>query len=121
MMAAESLVDNLLAIGLIEPDIITEGVHGQTHTINSQHFGEEFVRRYKLAQAGVPSVPSLPANLASSGVVSGTVNNGAGVVAGGGSGAGGWSEVAKRTPATQAQNDSLASFKVVTGKKKSKK
>ncbi|CAD0093165.1 unnamed protein product [Aureobasidium mustum] len=80
-------------------------VHSVSHTIDSRHFAEEFIRRRKLADKGLVDTtkPASPAAAASQ--------------------AGGWSEVAKKNAASlpkQEPKDELnnGSFKVVPNKKK---
>lgn len=86
-------------------DIVTEAVHSVSNTIDSRHYAEEFIRRRKLADKGlvdsVAAKTSSPAN-ASVGQQ------------------GGWSEVAKKGPATkEVKDDGVGTnFKVVAAKKK---
>jgi PERQ amino acid-rich with GYF domain-containing protein len=100
MALVESFVDNLTVLPL-EPDIITEAVHIQSNTIDSRHFAEEFIRRRKLADRGIadpaPALP-MPSTAASASTT------------------GGWSEVAKKSPA--AQQETQGNFKVVASKKR---
>lgn len=79
-----------------------------TSTImDGRHFGEEYVRRKKLAEKGVAEKQKPE-------------------VAAGSSSGGGWSEVAKKssapTPIAKDEGSSQpAGFKIVSGKKKGKK
>jgi PERQ amino acid-rich with GYF domain-containing protein len=103
-LSAESFVENLLAIGSQDPLLITEAVHQASQTINSKHFADEFVKRYKPAaqatQQDTPPVPSLP-----------PVTNGA-------ASTGVWNEVVKKSPASNAPADNSGNFKVVSKRKK---
>ena len=101
---ADEFVTNLLSFPS-ELEIVTEAVHSVSHTIDSRHFAEEFIRRRKLADKGLVDTtkPASPAAAASQ--------------------AGGWSEVAKKNAASvpkQEPKDELnnGSFKVVPNKKK---
>jgi PERQ amino acid-rich with GYF domain-containing protein len=102
---ADEFVNNLLSFPS-ELEIVTEAVHSVSHTIDSRHFAEEFIRRRKLADKGLVDTtkPASPAAGASQ--------------------AGGWSEVAKKNassvPKQQEPKDELnnGSFKVVPNKKK---
>lgn len=100
---ADEFVNNLLSFPS-ELEIVTEAVHSVSHTIDSRHFAEEFIRRRKLADKGLVDTtkPASPAAAASQ--------------------AGGWSEVAKKNAAVPKQEpkDDLnnGSFKVVPNKKK---
>lgn len=78
-------------------------MHSVSHTIDSRHFAEEFIRRRKLADKGLidNTKPASPASVAG--------------------GSGGWSEVAKKNPSKQEPKQEelgSASFKVVATKKK---
>jgi PERQ amino acid-rich with GYF domain-containing protein len=78
-----------------EASIIAEGVYANSQLIDGRRFAEEFIRRKKLAEKGiVESATNDP------------------------KGSGGWSEVAKKGP---QKEDPATGFKVVPGKKKSKK
>lgn len=98
-------------------DMITEAVHGVSHTIDSRHFAEEFLRRKKLAEKGVVehSAPKSTASPAAGGAANG---------------ASGWSEVAKKGPGVAAgsgkeaaarESESNGAFRVVPAKKKGKR
>lgn len=82
-------------------EIITEAVHAVSSTIDSRHFAEEFIRRKRLADKGLidTAVPksASPAN--------------------GASGAGGWSEVAKKS-GKEPPKDDLSGFAVKQTKKR---
>lgn len=87
-------------------EIIVETVHSVSHTVDSRHFAEEFMRRRKLADKGIIDT-------------SHSASPGAGVekkAAGGGE----WSEVAKKGPQVQAKEEPN-SFRVVAAKKKGAK
>ncbi|EMC96756.1 hypothetical protein BAUCODRAFT_34149 [Baudoinia panamericana UAMH 10762] len=113
-ISAEDFVATLAELGT-DKDMITEAVHGASNTIDSRHFAEEFLRRKKLADKGMMDLP--PKSASPHG---GSMN---------GSGAGGWSEVAKKGPGRQESGgvgagvggESNGSFKVVAAKKKSGK
>ena len=99
---ADEFVNNLLSFPS-ELEIVTEAVHSVSHTIDSRHFAEEFIRRRKLADKGLVDTTK-PASPAATGQ------------------AGGWSEVAKKNASVPKQEpkDELndGSFKVVPTKKK---
>ncbi|THX55352.1 hypothetical protein D6D06_04937 [Aureobasidium pullulans] len=105
-VTADEFVSNLLSFPS-ELEIVTEAVHSVSHTIDSRHFAEEFIRRRKLADKGLidTTKPASPAAGQS----------------------GGWSEVAKKNAASSATKqepkDDLnnGSFKVVPTKKKGSK
>jgi len=85
-----------------EIDLITESVHSASHTLDSRHFAEEFIRRRKQAEKGIFDHTASP-------VVSKPS-------------AGDWSEVAKKggqqQPAASLDN---AGFKIIQTKKKAGK
>ena len=87
-----------------EVEIISDSVYASSQTLDGRRFAEEFVRRRKLADKGV-------VELAANGALD--------VGADSKSGAGGWSEVAKKGPAPKEESN--AAFKVVATKKKSKR
>lgn len=89
-----------------EQDLITEAVHGVSNTIDSRHFGEEFIRRKKLADKGVVE-SSFPKSASPH-------------VTADGQAGGGWSEVAKKGPSKEAPKEEAANgnFKIVPTKKK---
>jgi PERQ amino acid-rich with GYF domain-containing protein len=109
---AEDFVSSLLSFPA-DAELITESVHSASHTLDSRHFAEEFLRRRKLAEKGIFD----ERNTASP--------------AGNQSGGSGWSEVAKKGGQSaqqqqqqqQQQQASLDSgaFKVVPSKKKGKR
>ncbi|KAF2760596.1 hypothetical protein EJ05DRAFT_484306 [Pseudovirgaria hyperparasitica] len=89
----------------MEVDFITETVHSVSKTIDSRHFAEEYLKRYKLAQKGIIESSS-PSNESKSAE----------------SGKGGWSEVAKKGgSAAPAKEEPAVNFKVVASKKKGTK
>ena len=118
-------VDNLLQLGT-DPTVLTEAVHASSQTIDSRHFAEEFIRRRKLADKGISaenSVPALPpgaATLAATATAAAAAASSSSSLSGGVASApgGGWSEVAKKNPASAVQEGGLGSFKVVQAKKK---
>jgi PERQ amino acid-rich with GYF domain-containing protein len=107
-LTADEFVSSLLTFPA-DAELITESVHSASHTLDSRHFAEEFLRRRKLADKGIIDErnTSSPAE-----------NKAAGS---------GWSEVAKKggaaTAAQQQQQQPLDSsnFKVVAAKKKAKR
>ncbi|KAK3670376.1 kinesin-like protein [Recurvomyces mirabilis] len=115
-ISAEDFVETLSVLGT-DRDMITEAVHGVSHTIDSRHFAEEFLRRKKLAEKGVVEL-SAPKSTASP-------------AAGAANGASGWSEVAKKGPAgvgggvgkegSGKEGESNGAFRVVPAKKKGKR
>ena len=118
-------VDNLLQLGT-DPTVLTEAVHASSQTIDSRHFAEEFIRRRKLADKGISAenaVPALPpgaATLAATATAAAAAASSSSSLSGGVASApgGGWSEVAKKNPASAVQEGGLGSFKVVQAKKK---
>lgn len=101
--AVEEFVQGLL-IFPNELDVITEAVHSVSHTLDSRHFAEEFLRRRALAEKGKME-PAL-----SSGSLSTHANGGKGA-------GGGWSEVARKGPVNAPKEDANP-FKIVAAKKK---
>ena len=90
-----------------DADIIAEGIHANSTTLDSRRFAEEFVRRRKLADQG--KIP--PDSVAAFGY-----NQASNV------GSGGWSSV----PSGRSDNEGRGEgkkegFQVVGGKKKGKK
>ncbi|USW53425.1 Putative GYF domain-containing protein [Septoria linicola] len=98
-----SVEDFVSGLFNLPPDneIITEAVHAVSSTIDSRHFAEEFIRRKRLADKGLidTAVPksASPAN--------------------GASGAGGWSEVAKKS-GKEPPKDDLSGFAMKQTKKR---
>lgn len=90
----------------METDLITEAVHSASSTMDSRHFADEFIKRRALADKGKTQPPS--------------GSSATGQLASEGKGAGGWSEVASRKPATTAtpKDDGASGFKIVPSKKK---
>ena len=118
-MTADEFVSNLVAFPS-EIDILTEAVHSVSTTLDSRHFATEFVRRRKLADKGVV----VDAAAGSAGGAGGSgAGSSAGSVGHGQGGASGWSEVAKKGPASKEAREDMSggNFKVVAGKKKGKK
>jgi len=93
----------------LDQSMISDAVYAYSTTMDGRHFAEEFVRRKKLADKGV--VERQPAALTGSD--------------GKNTGNGGWSEVAKKGGSVSAPRDDAnvpgSQFKVVPGRKKSKK
>ncbi|KIX06377.1 uncharacterized protein Z518_04353 [Rhinocladiella mackenziei CBS 650.93] len=89
-----------------EIEIISDSVYASSQTLDGRRFAEEFVRRRKLADKGIVEPAANGAQPA------GADSKGAG---------GGWSEVAKKGPATNVKEESNAAFKVVATKKKGKR
>ena len=89
-------------------ELIKEGVHGNSETVNAQHFAEEFVRRRRLADKGIIESASSTGTSSSPGAPNDVKTDG------------GWSAVAKKgnTPTAKEEN---SPFKVVASKKKGKK
>lgn len=88
--------------------MIADAVYAYSTTMDGRHFGEEFVRRKKLADKGV--IEKQPAAGAP-----GDAKN---------SGNGGWNEVAKKGTGSTHRDDANVpggQFKVVPGRKKGKK
>src|SRR6201996_3095222 len=119
LSVVNGFVDNLLQLGT-DPTILTEAVHASSQTIDSRHFTEEFIRRRKLADKGISAdnpVPALPpgaATLAAAATAAAAAASSSSSLSGGVASApgGGWSEVAKKNPASAVQEGGLGSFKV---------
>lgn len=88
-----------------EIEIISDSVYASSQTLDGRRFAEEFVRRRKLADKGIvePATNGAPAGGPDS------------------KSSGGWSEVAKKGPATAPKEENNAAFKVVATKKKGKR
>lgn len=105
IFVADNFVDMLFTIGLDDPDIVTEAVHGVSNTLNSRRFADDLVRRRQLAEKGILAQDSTPPPPLP-----------------GSSSTGGWNEVAKKgTAASQEPAHSPSNFKVVAAKKKGRK
>ncbi|UKZ80419.1 hypothetical protein TrVFT333_008178 [Trichoderma virens FT-333] len=95
-----------LAVLPLDTGLIADAVYANSTTMDGRHFAEEYVRRKKLAEKGVVEKQTQAESKASSS-------------------GGGWSEVAKKSGATQSRESEAsiqsADFKVVPGRKKSKK
>lgn len=86
-------------------------MHSASHTLDSRHFAEEFLRRRKLADKGIIDNTSTASPSDTK------------------AGGGGWSEVAKKGPSSQQQQQQQqqqtpldsGNFKVVAAKKKTGK
>jgi PERQ amino acid-rich with GYF domain-containing protein len=101
----DEFVQTLLLLPL-EMEIISDSVYAHSQTLDGRRFAEEFVRRRKLADKGIVD----PAT-------NGTTPTSATDTKSGG----GWSEVAKKGPASAAKEDTNSAFKVVAAKKKGKR
>lgn len=91
-----------------EAGIIADCVYANSELMDGRRFGEEFIRRKKLAEKGV-------VELANTGAT------GFSTAGGNSSTVGGWSEVAKKGPPKVEEPLSAPGFKVVPGKKKGRK
>lgn len=113
MSDQHTLVDAFASILLgfpLDASILAEAVYANSKTMDGNHFGEEFVRRKKLADRGIVEKQPTPAP-------GGDIKNNA---------SGGWNEVAKKGSGSVAVGKDEASmpggqFKVVPGRKKGKK
>ena len=102
-----------------EADIIADSVYSASQVLDGRRIAEEFVRRRKAADKGIVMDAGAGTN--------GSVSADAGVKSG--EGGGGWSEVAKKGPASAAvaggekgqEAGGREEFKVVAGKKKGKR
>jgi len=97
-------VDNFVGMIVDFPtdiELLAEAVYGSSETLDGRRFAEEFIRRRRLADKGiVEDNKAVPASENKSGN-------------------GGWSEVAKKGPATAPKEDATAAgFKVVSKKPK---
>lgn len=91
-----------------EAGLIADAVYANSQLMDGRRFGDEFIRRKKLAEKGI--VESATGGATGFSTAGG---NNAGVV-------GGWSEVAKKGP-PKVEEQSVAGFRVVPGKKKGRK
>lgn len=95
-----------LAVLPLDTGLIADAVYANSTTMDGRHFAEEYVRRKKLAEKGVVEKQTQAESKASSA-------------------SGGWNEVAKKSSAAQPRESEAsmqsADFKVVPGRKKSKK
>ena len=108
-MLTERIVDEFVQTLLLLPletEIISDSVYAHSQTLDGRRFAEEFVRRRKLADKGV--VDPAPNGTTPT---SATDNKSGG----------GWSEVAKKGPASAAKDETTSAFKVVAAKKKGKR
>lgn len=88
-----------------EAEIIADSVYANSQTLDGRRIAEEFVRRRKNVDKGIVELASTP----------GAPINGSEAKSAGG----GWSEVAKKGP--EKKEELSTQFKVVAGKKKSKR
>ena len=93
----DDFVQSLLALPP-EIEIISDSVYANSPTLDGRRFAEEFIRRRKQADKGIIESASTPTASVSSENKS----------------AGGWSEVAKKSPAVAKEENN---FKVVAKKK----
>ncbi|KAM0245255.1 hypothetical protein ACHAQJ_010601 [Trichoderma viride] len=94
-----------LAVLPLDTGLIADAVYANSTTMDGRHFSEEYVRRKRLAEKGVVEKQTQAEIKASSS-------------------SGGWNEVAKKSGAAQPRESEVmqsADFKVVPGRKKSKK
>ncbi len=109
-MLVDAFASNLLGFPL-DASILADAVYANSTTMDGRHFGEEFVRRKKLADRGIVEKQPTPAPSTD------TKNNASG----------GWNEVAKKGSASVAavsKEDATipgGQFKVVPARKKGKK
>ncbi|RMD44575.1 hypothetical protein DV735_g600, partial [Chaetothyriales sp. CBS 134920] len=99
-------MENLSSLPL-EVGLIADAVYGASQTLDGRRVAEEFVRRKKLADKGLVEA----------------VSNGNAADTTAKSQGGGWSEVAKKGPASEQRQESgrREEFKVVAGKKKGRR
>ena len=90
-----------------DPQVLQEAIYGSSQLLDGRRLAEEFLRRRKLADKGIA-----PEATASGSFLSGSVDN---------KGSGGWSEVAKKVPASAAKEETNSAFKVVAAKKKNRR
>ncbi|KAB5540583.1 hypothetical protein GE09DRAFT_1137787 [Coniochaeta sp. 2T2.1] len=104
----DAFASNLMGFPL-DPSILADAVYANSTTMDGRHFGEEFVRRKKLADRGIVEKQPTPAPGTDA------KNNPSG----------GWSEVAKKGGSAAINKDETSipgsPFKVVPGRKKGKK
>lgn len=103
----DAFASNLLGFPL-DASILADAVYANSTTMDGRHFGEEFVRRKKLADKGIVEKQPTPSPADAK-------NN-----------SGGWNEVAKKggsasVAAVAKEEASIPGFKVVPGRKKGKK
>ena len=89
-----------------ETEIISDSIYANSPTLDGHRFAEEFVRRRKLADKGIIDSSANSASPSSATEVKS---------------GGGWSEVAKKGPASATTQDASSPFKVVAAKKKGKR
>jgi len=107
VLIVDDFVRNLLQLPS-EPEILSEAVYANSPTLDGRRFADEFIRRRKLADKGIiPEASSNPSFVAGS--TSESKNSG------------GWSEVAKKGPASGGKEEPASAFKVVSAKKKGKR
>jgi PERQ amino acid-rich with GYF domain-containing protein len=107
----DAFATNLLGFPL-DASILADAVYANSTTMDGRHFGEEFVRRKKLADKGIVEKQPTPAPTDAK------------------NSSGGWNEVAKKGGSAVASSTSSSKdeasipggqFKVVPGRKKGKK
>jgi PERQ amino acid-rich with GYF domain-containing protein len=86
-------------------EIIADSIYASSQTLDGRGLAQEFVRRKKLMDKGIVE-PAPQADL------NGTEGKSTG---------GGWSEVAKKGPEKEKKEEPATQFKVVAGKKKTKR
>ena len=91
-----------------DPQVLQEAIYGSSQLLDGRRLAEEFLRRRKLADKGIAPEATTPGSFLSGGGES----KGSG---------GGWSEVAKKVPASGAKEEASSAFKVVAAKKKSRR
>lgn len=104
-VVVDEFVQTLLLLPL-DTEIISDSVYAHSQTLDGRRFAEEFVRRRKLADKGIVD-PATNGTTPTS-----ATDNKSG---------GGWSEVAKKGPASATKEETNAAFKVVAAKKKGKR
>ncbi|KYG44877.1 hypothetical protein M433DRAFT_5076 [Acidomyces richmondensis BFW] len=116
---AEEFVATLCILGTDVP-VLVEAVHSASHTIDSRHFVEEFLRRKRLADKGLLDTTSSTAPKSASPANSAGAGGVGGHGVGGNNNPGGWNEVAKKGK-QEVGDGSGAAFRVVSKKKGGKR
>lgn len=108
VVTVDVFIQNLLSFP-DDAEIIADSIYASSQTLDGRGLAQEFVRRKKLMDKGiVEPAPAVPGQ----GDTNGTEGKSAG---------GGWSEVAKKGPEKEKKEEPATQFKVVAGKKKSKR
>ena len=106
--AVDDFVRDLVAFPA-DANIIADAIYGNSQTLDGHRLADEYVKRRKQAEKGIPPLDVSGGNFSSGGGDSAK------------SSSGGWNEVAKKVPTNTAREEPNSSFKVVAAKKKGKR